>query len=240
MPRTLVIFDLDDTLLRSGEVDGECFREAFTAAFGIRDLDPEWTRFAHVTDAGITREVLHGAFGSEGLEERVQVHRRVFLDLLAERVAQEGGTLEEVPGARQVLEAIAGRAGWSAAIATGGWGASASAKLRWAGLDAMALPLASSDDGVSRQSIVRAAIREANRRAGGARFDRVVSAGDGVWDVTTAAALGLAFVGVGSGAARERLRGAGADVVVENYRDLDRVFTAFCSARVPRRLGCTP
>ena len=38
MARTLVIFDLDDTLIQSGEIDSDCFREAFAVAFGLRDL----------------------------------------------------------------------------------------------------------------------------------------------------------------------------------------------------------
>ena len=234
MARTLVIFDLDDTLIQSGEIDSDCFREAFAVAFGLRDLDADWTRFAEVTDAGISREALRGAFGGDGLAERVEVHRRVFLDLLRDRIDREGGALKEVPGARRILEVLTESPNSRPAIATGSWEDSAKAKLRWAGLDALALPLASSDDGVSRESIVRAAIREATRQSDGAEFDRIVAVGDGAWDVTTAAALGLAFVGIGRESGRERLLSAGADVVLEDYRDIDQVFAALSSASAIR------
>ncbi len=57
-----VIFDLDDTLIQSGDVDSDCFREAFTVAFGLRELDADWTRSAEVAPGpALGREVREAA-----------------------------------------------------------------------------------------------------------------------------------------------------------------------------------
>ena len=123
--------------------------------------------------------------------------------------------------------------GWYVALATGGWGPSAKLKLRAANIIIDDDVLACADDGVSRADIVRLALERAeawyNRR-----FDRVVSIGDGVWDVQTAMNLELPFIGIGRGQRADRLRDAGADVVLPNYRDFVAFERALESAVMPR------
>jgi len=50
-----------------------------------------------------------------------------------------------------------------------------------------------------------------------ALFDRVVAVGDGAWDVDAPRTLTLPFVGRGDGAGAERLRIAGAGVVLSDF-----------------------
>jgi phosphoglycolate phosphatase-like HAD superfamily hydrolase len=47
-------------------------------------------------------------------------------------------------------------------------------------------------------------------------FERIVSIGDGYWDLVAARLLGLDFIGIGSGQAAERLKAAGARNVFPN------------------------
>ncbi|MEE2777050.1 MAG: hypothetical protein VYE73_09865 [Acidobacteriota bacterium] len=52
---TLVVFDLDATLIRSVRLDAECFKAAFREGFGLEVVGDDWQRFEHVTDQGICR-----------------------------------------------------------------------------------------------------------------------------------------------------------------------------------------
>jgi phosphoglycolate phosphatase-like HAD superfamily hydrolase len=65
------------------------------------------------------------------------------------------------------------------------------------------------------------------------RWSRVVSLGDGVWDVRTAAELRLPFIGIGSGERAERLRDAGAETVLADLRDTNELLGALERAGVP-------
>ena len=103
--------------------------------------------------------------------------------------------------------------GWQIAVATGGWGPSARLKLSVAELAIDDAVFACADDGRSRADIVRLA-RDRAEAFYGRRFDRVVSIGDGVWDVQTAIELDMPFVGIGTGNARDQLRRAGASIVL--------------------------
>ena len=67
------------------------------------------------------------------------------------------------------------------------------------------------------------------------RFDRVVSIGDGVWDVQTAIELDVPFVGIGIGARADQLRLAGASIVLPDYSDVDAFMAALEDARHPEK-----
>jgi phosphoglycolate phosphatase-like HAD superfamily hydrolase len=122
--------------------------------------------------------------------------------------------------------------GWMVAVATGGWGPSARLKLRVAELPIDDAVLACADDARSRADIVRLA-RERAEAFYQRRFDRVVSVGDGVWDVETAIVLGLPFVGIATGTRADRLHSAGARTVLPDYFNLDAVWTALDTATPP-------
>ena len=121
------------------------------------------------------------------------------------------------------------RAGWHVALATGGWGPCAAAKLQAAGLVVSDVPMACADDAESREDIVRLAWRRAETQAR-VTFERVVSVGDAPWDVRTARSLGLPFVGIATGVLADRLRTEGATTILPDFSDAAAVLAALSSA----------
>ena len=110
---------------------------------------------------------------------------------------------------------------------------STAVKLRAAGLSLDLDKGASADDAVRRDEIVKIAIGRCTERAGGIAFDRIVSVGDGVWDVKTAARLALPFVGVGAETDVGPLREAGAKHVIESFADVEATLLLFDRALPP-------
>ena len=105
-------------------------------------------------------------------------------------------------------------------IATGGWEHSARLKLKLAGLDRFELPLASSDDSVSRAGIMQIA---AQRTLGSQSDDETAFTyvGDGRWDLQASLELGWEFIGIASGAQAALLKEAGAKHIQEDFRNRD-------------------
>jgi phosphoglycolate phosphatase-like HAD superfamily hydrolase len=190
----LVVFDIDGTLTRTDEVDEVCYVRAFEEELGWTGISTDWAGYPSCTDEAIALEVFARHGGRVPLDGEVDRVRRRFFSLL----------LRSDPGFR-------------VALATGAWEASARLKLRTAGLEIDGLPLATSNDHPSREEIVRRAIARAE--AGNGPFESIVSVGDGIWDLRTARALGIGFVGIGSGERAERLRREGAERVFEDFRD---------------------
>ncbi len=189
----LVVFDVDGTLVESEDFDGILYVQAIRNALKI-DLDGDWSGYRHQTDSGILNEILerNGIGG-----DRSGVHSSVkdeFVNLVAAYLADRGGRLPEVPGARAFVDRLAARADVAIAIATGGWNETAAMKLRAIGLDPEALNLASGSDAVSRVEIMRIA---AKRGLAGRSVDRKTYFGNRPWDREASRRLAWDFIGIG-------------------------------------------
>ena len=230
--RNLAVFDVDGTLVQSDALDDECFFAAFDEAFGIADVDPDWTRYDHVTDPGITAQIFRERQGREPSTGELVRLQSAFLDRLAQ-AAHHDGAYDAVPGAAGLLAALRARDDWTVALATGGWREAALFKIGRSGLDLDGLPAAFGEDGPSRQGIVRAAIARA--RDEGADFARIVCIGDAVWDVRTARSLGYPCIGIATGKRAARLAAEGASHVVADFCDHEAFLKALEDAALPVR-----
>ena len=227
----LAIFDIDGTLTDTNGVDDECYCITVAEVLGVPASAIDWSGAAHVTDGEIFRFLctVHGR--DEPSPGEVARARTQFVDGLTRALEREPTRFAPIAGARAALLLLADH-GWSLAVATGGWGPSARLKLQAAGIAIDDEVLASADDALSRTEIVQLARCRAEAYYG-CPFDRVVSVGDGVWDVQTARALELPFVGIGAGERADRLRRSGARTVLPDYSNLDAVLAAFESATAP-------
>jgi beta-phosphoglucomutase-like phosphatase (HAD superfamily) len=205
----IALFDIDGTLTASNDIDSECFADAFRDVFGI-EIDTNWGSYEHPTDRGIASEALRRS-GRAADESVLALHRTRFIELLDQRMP----TLDEIPGARAFLSELLAR-DWRIALCTGAWSASAWLKLARARFD-FDLPLASCDDDISREGILRHGIELA-----GGSDDTIVSFGDAPWDVRAAANLGLPFIGIGD----ESPQCSDAATVFGDFIDADAVLDA--------------
>jgi phosphoglycolate phosphatase-like HAD superfamily hydrolase len=232
----LAVFDLDGTLTATNDVDSRCFVEAVRAELGFT-VDDDWSRYRDCTDEGILAEACEsrsGGFLDAPRRERV---KRRFADLLAEAAGAAPVEFAPLPGASALLARLAST-GWVVCIATGAWRVSAELKLQAAGLP-RSLPLFCSDGLRGREAILRSAMAH-GRAVATASIVRTVAVGDGVWDVAAAAGLSLPFVGVAEGPRAERLRRAGAAVVIPDYTDLEGAVRALEAAPPPSSAPRSP
>lgn len=190
-PSNLVMFDIDGTLVESYDFDTQCFKQAAQEVLGV-SIDTEWHTYPHVTDSGITRELLkrHNV-ASDKHETVVAALKSRFLNLTETYIAEHG--VRPIPGAAAFLTHLQKTKGVTLALATGGWAETARMKLNAAGLPTSRIPLASASDHHDRVEIMKIA----ERKAGGTCYQNCTYFGDGVWDRTAASHLGYGFVLVG-------------------------------------------
>jgi phosphoglycolate phosphatase-like HAD superfamily hydrolase len=215
----LAIFDIDGTLTDTNNVDEECFVAAFSRALSITGIETDWAKYPDTTDSGITRHIFQDKFGREPDPDELISLKSCFVGLLRERYEADSTRFTEIPGASLLLNSFGCEPEWAIAIATGAWRESASLKLEATMIKISTFPAAFADDGYSRDDILKAAMFRALAHYRQPRFEKIVSIGDGVWDVVTARRLGIAFLGIGSGECAEKLRKAGAGNIIENYKD---------------------
>ena len=224
----LAIFDIDGTLTATNAVDDECYARAVGETLDVAPEAVDWSGTPHVTDGAIAR-YLWVRYRTRAAEahDLAEIQQR-FLAILGAELTRAPERFVAIAGASSLFPHLR-RAGWHVALATGGWLASATVKLRAAGLFATDLPMACADDADSREDIVRLAWHRAEAQAGVA-FQRVVSVGDAPWDVRTARSLGVPFVGVATEVLADRLRAEGARTIVADFTDVTAVLAALSCA----------
>jgi phosphoglycolate phosphatase-like HAD superfamily hydrolase len=210
----LVLFDIDGTLLHVAEEIA--FVRAFHELYGD-GVDASWPEQATASDCGYIRVVLSRTLRRPATDAEVDQLAARFVAHLEETVTSGIAPVRPVRGAAEFVAACA--AGAPIGIATGCIEPSARLKLRHAQLDHHFPCGGYSLRETRRAEIVARAITAAERYYG-RRFapERVVSIGDGVWDVEVARELGLRFIGINERSrGRERLRQAGAEVVLDDF-----------------------
>lgn len=230
----LIIFDIDGTLTQTSRVDSICFERAL-AANGIASPEADWHGCPHVSDTGLTRHLYQAHYDRAPHEHEEISLRDCLVSLLQEHHARDASQFAEVEGAAAMLVELAKKQDWVIALATGCWRASAEMKLSAANIQLQHKPAGFAEDGPARETIVTAAMQRASAHYQQTNFERIVSVGDGVWDVKTAINLELPFVGIGSAARAEALQQQGAKHIVPDFVDINGFFAYLEEAVIPRQ-----
>ncbi|WP_216856638.1 HAD family hydrolase [Acidisphaera sp. S103] len=202
----LAILDIDGTLTDTVALHQAALEDAMRS-FSFPALDTDWAGYRHHTDSGIFAEAWERAgWGSPAEADRRRLEDRfnqAFAALLPSH------PIREIPGAAAFVELLR-REGWRVSFATGGLREASCIKLQATGIPYTERLLATASEHLSREEIVSAAIHAAALDSTGSL---PVSVGDGLWDLLTAHALGVSFLGVGMGAKAQLLADRGATVV---------------------------
>lgn len=231
----LAIFDIDGTLTKTDQIDDICFVRAMADAHAITNVSTDWAGYSHTTDSAITLEIFKHQFNRLPEEAELVKFKSHFVRLLEDYQAKDSSLFAEIAGASSMLRRLNQEHNWRVAIATGGWRVSAALKLKVAGIEADAFPAAFADDGLSREEILQLAISKAETWYQQNHFARIVSIGDGIWDVRTAHNLKFPFIGIAAeDDAEKRLRRAGATHIIKDFIGYERFISYLTKAEVPQ------
>ena len=231
MRPTLVLFDVDGTLVNSGGAGRRALERAFLSVFGLEDLSAPASRvrFDGKTDPTIIADIAAaaGVAGPE-IERRYPTLQKAYLDALREELALPDARRRVLPGVRPLLELLSARPGVFLGLVTGNIEDGARAKLDAFGLNRYFPDGGFSSDHPERAEIARIAHERLSRRAG-IRFpsDRVIVVGDTELDVACARANGFVAIAVESGwVSRERLVAAAPDALFPDLTEVPAVLAA--------------
>ncbi|MDN3025658.1 HAD hydrolase-like protein [Streptomyces sp. S.PB5] len=225
--QTLILWDIDRTLLYVGDIDRQVYRETFAEVVG-RPAERLPARGTGVTmplaisslllDNGVPESLVPDLLGRmmELLPKRLAAHTE---DLRGQGVL--------MPGAVAALEAVQGHEHWVPTAVTGNLKPNALLKLAAFNLDGYLDTeiggFASDDD--HRPALVRIAQKRAQVKHGTV-FTRAntVIIGDSLEDVRTGLEGGASVIGVTSGKTTgDELAAAGADIVLDSLEDVPKL-----------------
>lgn len=214
---TLVIFDLDGTLVYSNRIDSQCFAETYQTIYGRAFPSIDWHTYPHVTDTSIFATVIQQQFDREATPEEVDRFQHAFVELLRQHRQARPEAFCTVPGARELVHYLQAHPAYAVGIATGGWQRPALLKLEHVGIDRRPIFLRGAD-GLHRREDILDTVRQQALTAH-PFIQKVVYIGDAKWDVTTTRNLQMDFVGIRREGDHEHLLREGATQVISDYRD---------------------
>jgi phosphoglycolate phosphatase len=224
---SLLLFDIDGTLLLSGGAGIRAMTRAFEEVFGVRD------GFAGSDVAGRTdRFILSNALISAGVPDTPEQHhlfREAYVPLLREEIVKPAtGRYGLMPGIQALLDHLRDQGSVHFALLTGNYEPAAYVKLGHFGIERFFGWGAFGEESTERDELARIALRRAETRGlPAAAREQSVVIGDTPHDVTCARAIGARVLAVATGNfSEEDLRAAGADVTMPDLSDTDRALHA--------------
>jgi len=224
LEKTLILFDIDGTLLTSGGAGERALRLGFLDRFGIDD-DLQNVEIAGRTDSGIARAMLRAHAIAE-TPENIAAFFDGYLAHLADQLPRSDGRL--LPGILPLLEALQARPGVVLALLTGNLARGAELKLMHYGVWQFFEFGAYADDHHDRNELGPFARRRAVEKHG-VEFppERIFVLGDTPHDITCARALGAKAIAIATGKfSRAALEAHRPDFVFEDLSDLEAVLAA--------------
>ncbi|MBI1837072.1 MAG: HAD hydrolase-like protein [Flavobacteriia bacterium] len=187
----LLIFDIDGTLTDTVSMYHKIFEESLME-LGFQNFNSNFNTYKHHTDSFVVNEINRN---QSDLEQKPNIISK-FERLIFEKIKSE--KISEIEGAKKQIEKLSKMKGITICYATGSVYQTAKYKLEQIGITFSLDQLSCSNMIEERENILLEAIEIAQKKKNISRFDRIISIGDGIWDLKTAQNLNLDFIGIGS------------------------------------------
>ncbi len=222
MLNTLLLFDIDGTLVKGARAARTAFAMAVQARLGV-SVDLSTLELPGRTDYWIMEEILrkHGLPADRGTRDNLQ---ESFLQHFHEAVREQPGQV--LPGVRPLLDVLSRKPATVLGLGTGNLERSARMKLAAHGLDTYFAVGGFGDDGLERHAIIATGIARAQKHYG-TPFDRIAVIGDTLHDISCAKVNGVHILAVATGPHDiDTLKQAGATVVFPDLSQTDAIVQA--------------
>ena len=187
---TLIVFDIDGTLTQTAKMHQAAFNRTL-AHLGVAEHGLDLNAFIHHTDSYISKEIYEQKTG-KSFDTELKVR---FEELLSQDIGQK--EILEVEGAVAFVKRLHNETSIDFCFATGSLRRPAIYKLKELEIPYEDEILVASDEHYSREAIITTAISQAKTYYQKSSYDRIISFGDGIWDLKAAQKLRLKFVGIG-------------------------------------------
>lgn len=230
LPPTVVLWDIDNTLLYTGGAGSLGMTRAFRDLYGVDDAFGR-VEFSGRTDTAIFRDCARAnGFGDDVLDAEQRRFADTYIPHL-ERALIEVPRGHLMPGIAAILAALDARDDVMQGLGTGNFRRGAEIKLRHFGIDEYfpACVGGFGDDAEERAEVIRIGIERL--RSGASGNTRIVIVGDTPHDVAAARANGAYALGVATGRdSVADLLAYGANAALDDLSDIERAIALICGS----------
>lgn len=189
--RNLIVFDIDGTLTDTVDIHQNAFKKSLQL-IGVERFDDAFGTYKHHTDSYIAKVIFEYNTNKQ--------FGKSTLDLFEEHLVTQinSNEIKEISGAKNMIKDIENKTNFGFCFATGSLLKPAILKLEKVRIDFDPIQIVASNEMEEREEIIKKAIDNARIFYKVEKFDRIISFGDGIWDLRAAQNLSLEFVGIGN------------------------------------------
>lgn len=187
----LIVFDIDGTLTNSVQPHQQAFIKALQQ-IGVKNIDSNFSEYKHHTDSYIAKVIYENDLKQEFYTSKLIE----FEHYLMKNISRYD--ISEIAGAKNLIEHLNLETSCAVCYATGSLLQPALFKLNSVNIQFPKQLLVASNHIMEREKIVQQAIENAKNFYQADSFDRIISVGDGLWDLKTANNLAIEFIGIGT------------------------------------------
>lgn len=217
---TLVIFDVDATLVYSDKLDSKAFAQTYHSIYQQPFPSIDWKTYPHVTDDTIFKTVIQQHFQRQATVVEIEIFKTTFTNIIKRNRQKQPTNYKIVSGAKEMIATLLEQENIVLGIATGGWKAPAMLKLRHVEIPTASVFISGADGKTTRVQIIEEVIAQV--RQAGISYSRIVYVGDAIWDVKTTRQMQLPLIGIRYKGDVEVLRNEGVRHVLTDYQNLSR------------------
>lgn len=189
--KSLIVFDIDGTLCDSVGLHQNAFAQALRK-IGVQSVPSELNGFKYHTDSYIARTIYEADQKTDFSNAKLKAFEKLIWQAI------QNITICEIPGAAQSLHYLHSQTDFGICFATGSLQKPAQHKLSSVGIPFKEEQLTTANEFEDREKIVEAAIKKALHFYQTESLDRIISVGDGLWDLVAAQNLNIEFIGIGA------------------------------------------
>ncbi len=229
---TLVVFDLDGTVLHLTDAENSAFIGSLEKMAG-GPINTDWSSYHARTDLGVARAALSRAWGRKCSDDELNDFLSRYLLQLDEVLLSSSFIPKFVTGAEATIAVLSRRRHVATALATANVRAAAERRLLRAGLRSAFDIRAFADDGPTKTEILQAALARAKSGTHKRSFEQIIFIGDQPSDAAAAWANQVEFLGVASTQrGMQKLRNAGCERFIRNLSLEGRLYEHLHALRV--------
>ncbi len=188
--KNLIVFDIDGTLTDSVRIHQDAFVKSLNL-IGVNEFNIKFSTYKHHTDSHIAKVIYESSTNNKFDKEKQNSFENHLFELISEQ------DIIEISGAKNIIENIENNTDFGICYATGSLYRPAKYKLEQIGIKHIQRLLVASDEIEEREKIIEKAIENSLKHYNVEKFERIISVGDGIWDLVSAESLNIEFIGIG-------------------------------------------
>lgn len=219
----LLIFDIDGTIFINNDSATLSYSKAVDSLFGIKRYTKDWDTYFNTSDVGILREICKRYRNVELIWDDILDFEELYYKYFKKLAIENVETFQTTKGFVELYTELLGEKGIRVAIYTGGMRKVALEKLDSIGICERKCAIATAQDGLTREEILKAVIYKSHVMYDIEKFDRIIIIGDSRRDIQVAQNNKIPIIIVENTMNRNDIRECGVKYIIKDFANFTKM-----------------